>query len=277
MFLLFDIGGTKTRVAVSDGRRITKSINAFTPKSFKKGIALLKKNALELSGGKKFRAIAGALAGSFDRKKDRIIGGGSNIKEWVGKPVKNILERTFGAPVYLENDAALAGLAESLRGAGKGKEIVVYLTWSTGIGGARVVKGKIDYYARGFEPHYQIMDVFGRCRFCKGKHLGAHLSGRAIKMHYGQNPEDIRDKKVWDKLERLFAIVINNTIVYWSPDVIVLGGSLMKSASLDRIRFHLRNIYRNAPILPPPLVKKAKLGDSGALQGALELLKQKLR
>src|SRR6185436_9338463 len=54
------------------------------------------------------------------------------------------LNKLFNCPVYLENDAALCGLGEASVGAGQGSKIMVYLTISTGVGGARIVGGKID-------------------------------------------------------------------------------------------------------------------------------------
>jgi glucokinase len=53
------------------------------------------------------------------------------------------------------------GLGEAVFGAGKGREIVVYMTISTGVGGARIVGGKIDASAMGFEPGHQIIDACG--------------------------------------------------------------------------------------------------------------------
>lgn len=259
------------RLAVSrSGKQIEKCSIVPTPKRFEDGLRVLRAFVEGLDGKKRITAVAGAIAGSFDRRKSIIIGGGSNIKDWVGRPLKNQLEKIFKAPVYLENDAALAGLAEAMRGAGRGREIVAYLTWSTGIGGARIVKGKIDANARGFEPHHQIIDA-------DGSHLGTHISGRALEEHFGKKPEFVADSKIWDKLAWRFATMLNNTIVYWSPDIIVLGGSVMKSISLSKLRRHLKKIYgRGSLLLPPPAVG-AKLGDLGGLWGALELLKQKLR
>src|SRR3989338_10491250 len=107
VYILFDIGGTKTRIGVSfDGKRLGKVKIIPTSRDAKGGIAVLKSIAEELTGGKKIKAICGGIAGSFDRRKSVIVGGGGNIKGWVGKPLKVMLERKFHASVYLENDAA---------------------------------------------------------------------------------------------------------------------------------------------------------------------------
>ena len=62
---------------------------------------------------------------------------------------------------YLANDSDLDGLGEATVGAGKGFNIVAYITVSTGIGGVRIVGGKIDVSTYGFEPGHQIIDADG--------------------------------------------------------------------------------------------------------------------
>ncbi|OHA65822.1 MAG: hypothetical protein A3D64_01030 [Candidatus Wildermuthbacteria bacterium RIFCSPHIGHO2_02_FULL_49_9] len=46
-----------------------------------------------------------------------------HITSWVGKPLKRELEYVFRAPVRVENDTALVGLREAVRGAGQGYPI----------------------------------------------------------------------------------------------------------------------------------------------------------
>ena len=52
--------------------------------------------------------------------------------------------------MQLENDANLAGLAETVIGAGKGKKIVEFLTISTGVGAGLCIDGQIYRGAKGF-------------------------------------------------------------------------------------------------------------------------------
>ncbi|MFV1917705.1 MAG: ROK family protein, partial [Patescibacteria group bacterium] len=105
-------------------------------------------------------------------------------------------------------------------------------------------------------------------------HLEAHISGAAVEKRYGKKPYEITDDKFWDELARLLAFGLNNTIVHWSPDVVVLGGSMMKKIGIpiDRVKFHLKKILKIFPELPE--IKKAELGDLGGLHGALYYLKQ---
>lgn len=276
MFILFDIGGTKTRIAFSpDGAVVGEPKVFFTPQEFDKGIDQFRKAAQELSAGQEIRAAAGGVAGPLDREKTRLVRS-PHVSGWIGKPLKEELQRILGAPVYLENDAAMAGLGEAAYGEGKGKRIVVYVTVSTGVGGARIVDGEIDTSAMGFEPGHQIIDADGTlCPECKSVpgYLERYVSGSAIERRYGKKADEIDDPKVWDEVARFLAYGLNNSIVHWSPDVVILGGSVMQKIPLGKVREYLTDLLKIFP--EPPLVRKAVLGDFVGLYGALQFLSKR--
>src|SRR3990170_2973711 len=119
MYLLLDIGGTKTRVAVSkDGKTLFASNIFETSLDFQEGISNIRKTAGSLIGGEEIKTIVCGIAGSLNRDKS-ILTNSPHLSEWVGKPVKKELEDIFHASVFLENDSALAGLGEAVFGAGK--------------------------------------------------------------------------------------------------------------------------------------------------------------
>lgn len=261
MFLLLDIGGTHIRVSVSeDGQNLGDVTKIETPIDFDQAMDLIKDAAFELSKNTPFtKVVAGVRALDVDKKK---LKPQPHFPLWVGKPLHQRLEQIFCCQVFIENDAALAGLGEALYGGGKGYNIVAYITVSTGVGGVRVVNGKIDPSVMGFEPGNQIInaeDVNG--------YLESYVSGEALKRLYDQKAEEITEPSIWDKTARLLAIGLNNTIVHWSPDVVILGGSVMKKISLDKIQTYLKQylrVYTNIPQL-----KMASLADYAGLYGAL--------
>ena len=242
-----------------------------TPKNYEEGISLFIKTASGLMRGKKVKAVAGGIAGPFDERKRSLIGS-PQLKDWVRKPFRQKLREEFAAEVYIENDAALSGLGEAAYGAGQGARIVAYLTVSTGVGGARIVNGKIDEKTIGFEPGFQIIDADKTlCPDCDGMHLGAMINGRSLEKRFGKKGEEIDDQKVWEDASKFLAYGLNNIAVLWSPDVIVLGGSVMKSIDIKKVEEHLKNILKIFPELPE--LKPAELGDLGGLWGAMALLK----
>ncbi|TSC82393.1 MAG: glucokinase [Parcubacteria group bacterium Gr01-1014_20] len=269
MYLLFDMGGTKMRVAVSkDGKDIAELRVEPTPQNFGDGIHQFGRMVSELTEGKKIKAAAGGVPGPFNRDRTQIANA-ANLPGWNNMPLMKELSKFIDAEIYLENDSAMAGLGEATFGAGKGKKIVAYITTGTGVGGARIINGGIDENSLGFEPGKQIID----CKNRKPLDLENLVSGRAIEKQFGKKPYEITDSKFWEKLAELLAYGVNNTIVHWSPDVVVLGGSMMKKVgiSVPRVEFYLKKIHTAFPVLP--LIRKASLGDFGGLYGGLAYLK----
>jgi glucokinase len=66
-----------------------------------------------------------------------------NLKGWHNVPMGDILHQEFGVPVYIGNDANVAGLAETVRGAALGFRHVIFITLSTGIGSGMICDGKM--------------------------------------------------------------------------------------------------------------------------------------
>lgn len=254
--------------ASSDGKRIAKPKILNTPLAFEQGIKVLKSTIKDLAQGKPITGIGVGIPGPLDKQKSMVINA-PNLFGWNNQPLKQKLKESFDAPILLENDAALAGLGEATWGSGKGYQIVAYLTIGTGVGGSRIVNGKIDENALGFEPGHQIIE-----KGQKTKTLENLISGRAIENLYGQSPEEIIDAKTWDRIALQLALGLNNTLVHWSPHILVLGGGVMRRLPLGLVKKHLRSVCTIFPKLPT--VKKAKLEGSSGLWGALSYLQQKL-
>ncbi len=278
MYILFDIGGTKTRIASSeDLHSITKAVKFDTPLQYKDGIKAVKDGIESVRNGKKILGIAGGIRGPLNHEKTKIISD-TKLSDWVGRPIVGDLKDAYGVPVYLENDTAMVGLGEVAFGAGKGYTIVAYHTVSTGVGGARFVHGHLDEASIGFEPGQQILDidrtVIGHAMTPTLENL---VSGTALEKRRGVKPYEIsQDDHVWDELAKYLASGLKNTIVYWSPDVIVLGGSMI----VGDPRILLADIIKHTKValgdlLPCPLIVDATLKDEGGLYGAMALLKEK--
>ncbi len=272
MYFIFDIGGTNLRVGISsDKKTLDKTKVLPTPESFEQGIQILKQSADELSKEEKIIGTAGGIAGPLDKEKT-MLAASSHVKGWVQKPLKEELEKTFNCPVSLENDTAIEGLGEANFGAGKDKEIIAYITIGTGVGGMRIVNGSIDKNALGFEPGHQIIIPDGNLCACGGKgHLEAYVAGSYLEKIYGQKGKDIKDPAIWDQIARYLAIGLTNTAVHWSPEIIILGGSVSKSLPLEKVKAYLKEFLTVFPQAPE--VTLATLGHDAGLYGALELLK----
>lgn len=281
MYLLFDIGATKMRLAVSDGKQLGKIQIIPTPSDFEGGLSAIRAVASSFTSTRrrkqKFNAAAGGVVGPLDAKRTKLVNS-PNLPLWNNKPLKEELRKMFGAPIFLMNDTAVVGLGEAVYGAGKWSRIVAYVTVSTGVGGVRIVKGKIDANAFGFEPGHQIImgprEEPGFCAVCGTRGcLEGYISGSALERRFGTRPQDITDEKVWDVVAELLAVGLHNIILHWSPDIVVLGGAVMRNKiPFEKVVLSLKELMKILPQLPE--VRRAALGDVGGLWGALTLLAQ---
>jgi len=273
MFLVFDIGGTNMRIAKSaDGKTLSATKTVLTPQDFNIATQTFKKLSNELSNGQKIEAAVIGIAGPIDKDKTMLVAS-PHIEGWIQKPLKAELEKVFNCPVFIEHEADLEGLAEATLGAGQGYKIAANLVIGTGIATTRIVNGKIDENSLGFEGGHHIIVVDGNLCDCGGRgHFEAYVSGSGIERAYGKKGEEIKDPKVWDEIARYMAVGLNNVTVFWSPDIIVLGGAVMKSVPIDSVRKHFKETLTIFP--NPPEVILGKLGDDSGLLGALSLINQ---
>jgi fructokinase len=140
----------------------------------------------------------------------------------------------------------------------------------------KIENGKVDLAAVGFEPGHQVVDID---RTILGEEIEPTLenlvSGTAVKNRFGIEPYEIPQSDVlWDELAEYLAQGLRNTILYWSPDVIVLGGSMVigdPKIEIDTIRKY--TVAALNGFVPAPLITIARLGDEAGLYGAMAILK----
>ena len=255
-YALFDIGGTKTRVSISDDlKTFSDPIKFKTPTDFREGVDAITEAVRKLTD-KEIRGMAGGIRGPL-----------SHDTKTLGKKLNT--------KVYLENDTAVVGLGEANYGAGKGHSIVVYHTISTGVGGVKIENGKVDLHNNGFEPGKQVLDID---RTILGEDIEPTLenlvSGAALEERSGMKPYEIpQEDLIWDELAQYLSYGLRNSILYWSPDIIVLGGSMIvgdpRIFNEDILR-HTQEILGD--IVPPPPIVDAVLADNGGLYGAMAML-----
>jgi predicted NBD/HSP70 family sugar kinase len=277
-YVLFDIGGTKTRVAVSeDLQSFSDPIKFDTPPDFADGVKEIVAAAKKLATSP-LRGMAGGIRGQLNDSKTAVVHD-KLLSGWVDQPLVATLKKKLNCEVYLENDAALAGVGEVAFGAGKDLDIVVYHTISTGVGGAKIEQGRIDDFRTGFEPGHQILDID---HTILGEGIEPTLenlvSGRALEERMGVKAFDIpQEDAIWEQLANYLAHGLRNSILFWSPDAIILGGSMI----VGNPRILLEDIIRHTnavvgDVTDVPLIRDAALGDFAGLYGAMAILNQRV-
>ncbi|MCR4263727.1 MAG: ROK family protein [Candidatus Roizmanbacteria bacterium] len=259
--IVFDIGGTNMRVARVEGESIANVLKLPTPHNATKGVETLIEVIRQISSDDEIEAVFGGMAGVIS--PEGTVLKSPNLPGWDGFELGKRLRGEFDGNVSIRNDAALAGLAEAVRGAGRGKSIVAYLGVGTGVGGVRIVGGKIDSASSGFEPGHHIIDV------SKKESFENKVSGRAIKEKYGKRLKEL-EKNVYDELVTALATGVYNVILLWSPEVIILGGPLIdenEGFNIGDIQREIEKLPKVFPVLPE--LRKSVLRDEAGLLGAM--------
>ena len=271
------------RVAASkDGQTLHKFRVIPTPLDYEEGMVKFTQLVSETRGGMQISKCAGGITGMFDKDKNSLFKS-PHLTSWVAQPIKKRMSEIAGTEVFLENDSAMVGLGEAVFGAGKGYKIVAFFTISTGIGGVRIVDRKIDIGVFGFEPGHQIIDADGSINpyfqpdetgNTKGE-FESLASGSAISKRWGKLAIEVEDEGIWGHINWVLAQGLCNSILHWSPEVVVLGGGVMESQKIDieKIKFHLNEVLKIFP--EQPRLLKAQLGDLGGLHGSMAYLNVK--
>jgi glucokinase len=145
-----DLGGTKILTAISDrkGNIITRvTLPTLANEGVEAVVGRIKdsiRQAIDESGiPMENVAGIGVCAPGAINTRTGVVLESPNLPDWHNVPLREMIGKEFGLPVYLDNDANVAGLAEAFWGAGKGCRNILYLTVSTGIGGGIIHSGQI--------------------------------------------------------------------------------------------------------------------------------------
>ncbi|MEK6818929.1 MAG: ROK family protein [Nanoarchaeota archaeon] len=276
MNLCLDIGATNIRIAEVEGAKIKNYQKQKTPRTKRELVSVLIKI---ISQYKNYSNICIATAGFEQEGK---IHGAINFPYFNNTPLKSILRKKFNVPVYIQNDARCAALAELNLGSGKKFNNFVLLTLGTGIGGAIIINKKL-YLGKGTAGEIGSM-------FIEHKKIFEHLASGNASLKIA---EKLGFKKITSlELEELAkkgnkkAISVYNQVGFYlgigladlsyalSPDAFVIGGGF------SRVKFifpeAIKTLNSSYHISPKPKLVKAKFGDDAGLIGASLLTKSNL-
>lgn len=146
MLLGIEIGGTKLQVGVGnpDGSPLSE-LARFEVDARRGAAGILEQISATVPGmiaRHGASAIGCGFGGPVDIDAGRVVKS-HHVVGWTDFPLVEWLERQFGLPAIVANDADTAGLAEALFGAGRGANPVFYITIGTGIGGGLIVDRQI--------------------------------------------------------------------------------------------------------------------------------------
>ena len=218
MIVAIDTGGTKTLIAgyTREGK-ITKEFKFPTPQNKQEYIRTLTTHLTALFDPTDVDIIVLAIPGII---KDGVAIWCNNLK-WRNFNVANELQGVLGgAPLFIENDANLAGLAEA-RQQRTLPTSCLYVTVSTGMGSGVITNGRIDPGLRHSEAGRSLVEFDGAVREWE-----SFASGKAIYNTYGKYARDIKSKRTWHQVAIRISRGFLALIPTMQPEVIVIGGSI---------------------------------------------------
>lgn len=248
MLVAIDTGGTKTLIAgfTRDGR-IEKTLRFSTPARVEDYTSLLRTTLQKHFGDQAVDAVVLGLPGIV---KDGVAVWCSSLG-WANFDAKKALGSTLGStPFFVENDANLAGLAET-RALDPVPFSSLYVTISTGIGTGIMTDGLINPGLRYSEGGHALVEFEGTVRQWE-----SFASGKAIHEAYGKFARDITSKRSWQQIADRISRGFFAMIPIIQPEIIIIGGSI--GTYFTRYDSYLEDLLREKlpPHIPcPPLVQ----------------------
>ncbi len=292
-----DIGGTKVAVGILDdtGRVLSKR-SAATGSSCSYPDALGRIESMLRSAEKEAGASITGIGIGSTGPVDPFTGQFGDIDLlplWRDANLVEDLGQIFKVKTAIENDADAGALAEANWGAGKGSKRFVYVTVGTGIGGGIILDGQLYRGVDGAHPEicHQVINYDGpECscglRGCwealaRGPAMAAwfqtqlpperreqeNITAKEI-CHLAREQNELALRAV--KREAYYlGLGLANIINLFVPDVLVLGGGMMRSSDLlmEPALAVVRQGCRFVPLEKTEIVL-ASLGDDVNLIGA---------
>ena len=149
-----DIGGTAVKLGLVDenGRVLRRAERSVSFDGYKTPILDTVQAAIHeflTADAPRLEGIAVSATGQIDSRRGVVAGTCGNFPGWIGVDIKGTLERAFGLPVTVANDANCMLLGEVWAGAAKGYTDVIGVTLGTGVGGGILTGGRLLEGVRG--------------------------------------------------------------------------------------------------------------------------------
>jgi len=303
--LALDVGGTKLAAAVADAEgRVSFYAMVPTPRGREVDAEALWRAVLALVE----RVLGEAGAQEGDLAGVGVGCGGPmewpagvvsplNIPAWRGFPLRERLQKRFpGLRVRVHNDAVCTAIGEHWRGAGRGRDNVLGMVISTGVGGGLVLGGRLIDGASGNAGHigHVVVDPDGPPCTCGGQGCleavasGPRLAAWAVEQGWRTAQEvSARDltedaarghpvaRAALERAGAALGIAIASATHLCDLEVVAIGGGLSQAGPLlfgpleEAFRRHARMEFaREVRVVPTALGQEAGIVGAAALVSA---------
>jgi glucokinase len=307
-----DIGGTKVAVGLVNSRgqirraaRSPMSARGSAEQGFRAVLHAMD-GVMPQARAAGVRAIGVCAPGWVESEKGVLLSA-TNLPCWRNFPLARRIEKHYGLPARLINDASAAALAEAKWGAGAGHESIFYVSLGTGIGTAMVREGEIyhgragggcegghmtvnfsgplcgcgkrgciEMYASGTAISRRARSLLGSSRNKHSRMLkmaGGKISGVTVEtVNKAARAGDKLAMQVLQEASDHLAIWLGNIIDLLEPEVIIVGGGIgrVMASFRGRMRRTLETWAINPRAHRVPILN-ARYGAQSALAGAAAL------
>ena len=311
LYIGIDLGGTGIKAGVVDEQGnilIKDSCPTGSERGYEAVIHDMANLALDIvqKGGYSMadvKAIGIGLPGVMDQRTGRVPFC-TNLS-WHDVPLVEEMAKYTDVPVFADNDATVAGLAESVAGVSAGCKSSVFVTLGTGVGGGVIIDGKVFTGSHGVATeigHMVTVDNGLQCtcgkRGCWERYASATALVNEGRMLCALKPAsplmhkvngDIRKinakhvidlakegepecARIFDGYIHHLVVGLSNLINVYDPEIIVLGGGVSHAGAflLNAVRARLPK-YVFFKDLPYARVELAKLTNDAGIIGAAML------
>ncbi|MGO1368605.1 MAG: ROK family protein [Senegalia sp. (in: firmicutes)] len=309
MYIGIDIGGRSIKIGIvnKDGEILYQN-NTDTKvelgyEKIRDNLFKLIDDTFDIADQKKYdiRAMGIGVPGIADPENNYIIYA-TNLK-WKNVPLGRDLKANYNLPIYIDNDATVAGIAESVRGVTKGYKNSIFVTLGTGVGGGLIINDRVysGSHNKGSEiGHMIIGENFYDCNCGNNGCLETFASATAIDKYtqklidegfkdeefmkaLSRNENIIDTKLVFDlakannklalksinRMTDYLSIGLSNLINLLNPDIIAIGGGVSKAGDylLEQINDKIIN-YVTFKEGKTSEIKTSQLGNDAGIIGA---------
>lgn len=303
-----DLGGTNIKAGIVDGegKLLNKlSIKTNAERSMEEiihdmgqlAVDAIKDAGLEI---KDIEAIGIGSPGTPDNDEGLLVYS-SNLP-FNKAPMRKLIREVVDLPVYIDNDANCAAMAEAVAGAGKGAKDSVTITLGTGVGAGVIVNGRIfsGFNQAGSEFGHTVLVSGGvQCgcgrKGCFEQYASATALARMTREAAEANPDSLLNKvkdefgewnaqiafvamregdevaaKVVDQYTDYLADGLANAINAFMPEVLIVGGGVCNEGDPLLIPMREKTMARPyfGPGVPKTRIALAQMGNDAGIVGA---------
>ena len=303
-----DLGGTNIKAGIVDGEgkllnklsiktNADRTMEAIIHDMGQLAVDAIKDAGLEI---KDIEAIGIGSPGTPDNDEGLLVYS-SNLP-FNKAPMRKLIREVVDLPVYIDNDANCAAMAEAVAGAGKGAKDSVTITLGTGVGAGVIVNGRIfsGFNQAGSEFGHTVLVSGGvQCgcgrKGCFEQYASASALARMTREAAEANPDSLLNKvkedegewnariafiamregdktaeEVVDRYTDYLADGLANAINAFMPEVLIVGGGVCNEGDPLLIPMREKTMSRPyfGPGVPKTRIALAQMGNDAGIVGA---------